>query len=325
MTFKLPRLNSTSAITDTVSGRALNYFTRLWDAAMTKIENQFIVSGQGIVVSDGTNTAIVRSLAAGTGLNITNASGVAGNPTYYLANTTVTPGTYGDATHVSQPTIDQQGRITACASVAITFPVTSVNTKTGAVVLSTTDVAEGSNQYFTSARARSSVSASGSLSYNSGTGVFSFTDAVTSVAGKTGAVSLATTDLSDVTGKTSWTPTISFAGSTTGITYTSQIGWYWKLGGLTFIFFDIVLSNKGSASGNVRLNLPLTVTNDNSNQALHVLYPNNMASLPGPIFAQPQAGQTYATVRDVVSTGTSGIDNTFFTNTTELAGLIVLF
>jgi cytoskeletal protein CcmA (bactofilin family) len=40
----------------------------------------------------------------------------------------------------------------------------------------TDDIAEGStNQYFTTARARSSVSATGSLSYNSGTGVFSFT------------------------------------------------------------------------------------------------------------------------------------------------------
>lgn len=62
---------------------------------------------------------------------------------------------------------------------------------------STDVVPEGStNKYFTDARARSAVSASGSLSYNPSTGIFSFTDAVTSVAGKTGAVSLVQDDIS---------------------------------------------------------------------------------------------------------------------------------
>ena len=40
----------------------------------------------------------------------------------------------------------------------------------------TGDLAEGSNQYFTTARARSSISAGGDLSYNSTTGVVSFTE-----------------------------------------------------------------------------------------------------------------------------------------------------
>lgn len=61
---------------------------------------------------------------------------------------------------------------------------------------STDSVTEGStNLYFTQARARQSISASGSISYNNSTGVISFTDAVTSVAGKTGAVTLAKGDV----------------------------------------------------------------------------------------------------------------------------------
>lgn len=36
-----------------------------------------------------------------------------------LADTAVTPGTYGDATHISQFTVDQQGRLTAAADVLI--------------------------------------------------------------------------------------------------------------------------------------------------------------------------------------------------------------
>ena len=51
--------------------------------------------------------------------------------------------------------------------------VTSVNTQTGDVVLTTDEIAEGSNQYFTTTRARTSVSASTStgVTYNSATGL----------------------------------------------------------------------------------------------------------------------------------------------------------
>jgi hypothetical protein len=61
--------------------------------------------------------------------------------------------------------------------------VTSVNTQTGDVVLSTSDVAEGSNQYFTTARARTALSAGTGIIYNSTTGnitntISQYTDAL---------------------------------------------------------------------------------------------------------------------------------------------------
>lgn len=49
--------------------------------------------------------------------------------------------------------------------------VTSVNGQTGAVSLSTTNISEGTNQYFTDARARAAISAGTGISYNSSTGV----------------------------------------------------------------------------------------------------------------------------------------------------------
>ena len=53
--------------------------------------------------------------------------------------------------------------------------VVSVNGTTGSVVLDTGDIAENGNLYHTTSRARAAISATGSLSYNSTTGVISFT------------------------------------------------------------------------------------------------------------------------------------------------------
>jgi hypothetical protein len=52
-----------------------------------------------------------------------------------------------------------------------TDAVSSVNGQTGTVVLTTTDIAEGTNEYFTTAKARNSVSAGTGISYVSSTGV----------------------------------------------------------------------------------------------------------------------------------------------------------
>jgi len=70
------------------------------------------------------------------------------------------------------------------SGIAITGTISATSTITGDLTgtvssianHSTTDLAEGTNQYYTDARARGAVSAGGDLSYNSGTGVFSFTE-----------------------------------------------------------------------------------------------------------------------------------------------------
>ena len=54
-------------------------------------------------------------------------------------------------------------------------PVTSVNGLTGAVVLDTGNFTEDGNLFFTNTRARSAISVSGDLAYNSSTGVISYT------------------------------------------------------------------------------------------------------------------------------------------------------
>jgi len=74
-----------------------------------------------------------------------------------LANTGVTATTYGTTTAVPTIAVDSKGRITSASNTNIAFPVTTVNGASGTVVLTTSNVAEGSNQYFTSARAQASI------------------------------------------------------------------------------------------------------------------------------------------------------------------------
>lgn len=71
-----------------------------------------------------------------------------------LASSGVTPATYGGATEVAQVAVDAKGRITSASNVTITYPVVSVNGATGTVSLTTTDIAEGSNKYYTDAKVR---------------------------------------------------------------------------------------------------------------------------------------------------------------------------
>lgn len=94
----------------------------------------------------------------------------------------------------------------ATGIITVTGGVISVNGQTGAVSLSTTDVGEGNNLYYTNARARTAISVAGSGSYNNSTGVITITGGVSSVAGATGAVSnaqlaagIANTTISNIT------------------------------------------------------------------------------------------------------------------------------
>lgn len=112
------------------------------DAANTA---QVVVDAQGRITSAsnvGISIAVANvsgavantvNVLAGTGLS--GGGALTGNVTLNLANTAVTAGTYGNATYVSQITVDAQGRITSASNVAIAAggngTVTNVSTGTG--------------------------------------------------------------------------------------------------------------------------------------------------------------------------------------------------
>lgn len=79
------------------------------------------LSGYGI--TDGVTTA--RTISAGTGLS--GGGNLSANRTLALANTAVTPGSYGSASAVATFTVDAQGRLTAAGSTAIAISAGAVS------------------------------------------------------------------------------------------------------------------------------------------------------------------------------------------------------
>ena len=56
-----------------------------------------------------------------------------------------------------------------------------------------------------------------------------------------------------------WTPSLSFSGSTSGVVYITQVGIYYQIGKLVFIEYGIVVSSIGTSSGNMTVTgLPFT-------------------------------------------------------------------
>ena len=103
-----------------------------------------------------------------------------------------------------------------------TDAVTSVNGYTGTVVLTTTDVAEGTNQYFTTVRARTSVSAGTGISYDNATGVITNSSPSLGgdVVGPASSTDNALARFDSTTGKLlqNSVVTVGDTGATTGIT-----------------------------------------------------------------------------------------------------------
>lgn len=92
------------------------------------------LTGTGFSARTGADLWAVRTIT-GTVANIsvTNGSGSTGNPTIDLADAG-TPGTYGDTLTVPVLTTDAKGRVVTVVETAITFPVTTVFGRSGAVV-----------------------------------------------------------------------------------------------------------------------------------------------------------------------------------------------
>ena len=145
-----------------------------------------------------------------------------------------------------------------------------------------------------------SVTSAGNISFPSGKGIdFSAT------ANSSGTM---TSELLDDYEEGSWTPNFSFNGNSTGLTYSNRGGLYTKIGRLVTCYCMIVLSNKGSSTGNVLVSgLPFTATDLVSATSIegggHAVYQDNtVGTHVGPIQAAVINSQSYFDLYRVTST-----------------------
>ena len=122
-----------NGITDWVAGDWAIFNGTVWEK-VDNSESVISVNGQtGVVVltpGDIGAAANTVQIIAGTGLS--GGGNLAANVNIALANTSVTPATYGGGSNAAEVTVDAQGRITAAANVAIPQgTVTNIATGTG--------------------------------------------------------------------------------------------------------------------------------------------------------------------------------------------------
>jgi hypothetical protein len=118
-----------------------------------------------------------------------------------------------------------------------------------------------------------------------------------------------------------WSPILQFGGGSTGITYATQTGRYTKIGNRVFLTAQIMLSAKGSPTGNATITgLPFNQVS--STPTMHgsmvVTHYFNLASITGYLTGFIGSGESTATLRLGGATGTTDLTDTNFTNTSQL-------
>ena len=119
-----------------------------------------------------------------------------------------------------------------------------------------------------------------------------------------------------------FSPTISFGGGSTGITYSTQQGSYKVIGPIVFFKILVTLSNKGSSTGNSFVqSLPFTSANDGFKTQSGIV-PSNITFTASHIVAnmnvQPNSTDAQVTC---IGSGLAGnrLTDANFTNTSSIA------
>lgn len=112
----------------------------------------------------------------------------------------------------------------------------------------------------------------------------------------------------------SWTPTLKFGSTSTGIAYATRTGTYTRVGNLVTITFEITLSNKGSATGEASITgVPVAA---GSLHAFSVYLYSGFSST----YKDGIAYLNASSINEIAANGTAAFTDAQFTNTSRLFG-----
>ena len=112
-----------------------------------------------------------------------------------------------------------------------------------------------------------------------------------------------------------WTPVVAFGGASVGITYdaTNTTGRYVKIGSTVFVWGRIILTSKGSSTGNATISLPIISSSSLPTAAVTVAF----CYQTSPVFNGGVVG-TSSTSFNLIYSGGSLATNAEFTNSTDI-------
>lgn len=119
----------------------------------------------------------------------------------------------------------------------------------------------------------------------------------------------------------SYTPTITFGGGSTGLTYAAngQVGRYVKVGKLVYVTGRIVLSAKGSSTGSAVVDgLPFTTANVFNGQNVNLIgYYSNLASISLAVTGLVNTNATTFSLYQGGAASVAALTHSNFTNTSD--------
>lgn len=115
-----------------------------------------------------------------------------------------------------------------------------------------------------------------------------------------------------------WSPTLTFGGGSTGLTYTTRVGRYRQQGAFVTASLYIVLSAKGSSTGSASITLPVATANVTS--AFHAVsvWANTLTGISGALMGYVAPNST-AIAMEFLGTGTiTTLTDAHFNNTSAV-------
>lgn len=118
-----------------------------------------------------------------------------------------------------------------------------------------------------------------------------------------------------------FTPSLRFSGNSSGMTYSTQVGKYTKIGRLVYFVFRIALTAKGSSTGSAQVfGLPFPLANnDQADYAGATLgYGNSTSGFNVTLMLTLDRNNSYVYMRYNNGTSSTDLTQANFTDTTDL-------